>query len=204
MASEPRPARATLAVRVLGWATPRVRQRRHPVRLFGVAAADTFVPAMPSKTLLVASTAVAPDRWLQFGLWTGLGSGLGGALLAGALSLGVAAFGGALEIAPGSFFGGVQSMVRTYGFWALLGLACIPWPHRTLVIVSFLAGLSALEIAAALLLGRPLAFAALSFAASRLPAERLGCPWPHAPLDGSEERVGVGEAASDVEALRKP
>jgi hypothetical protein len=195
-------ARKPLSRRVLEWATPRVRDRWHPLRLAGVAAADTFVPAMPSKTLLIGSAAVAPERWLRFGLWAGFGNGLGGTLLAGALSLGVAAFGGSLEVAPGGFFAGVQEFVRQYGVWALFLLASVPWAHRTLVILSFLAGLSVLDIGAAMLCGRPIAFAALALAASRLPAGRLRCPWPHEPVDGAPQaaetpfRNGAGTAAT--------
>jgi hypothetical protein len=198
---EPRPsaARKPLSRRVLEWATPRVRDRWHPMRLAGVAAADTFVPAMPSKTLLIGSTAVAPDRWLRFGLWAGFGNGLGGTLLAGALSLGVAAFGGSLEVAPGGFFSGVQEFVRQYGVWALFLLASVPWAHRTLVILSFLAGLSVVDIGVAMLCGRPIAFAALALAASRLPAGRLRCPWPHEPVEGApapaDDRLPDGTGA---------
>lgn len=191
-----RPARRPLSRRVLDWATPRVRQPWHPARLLGVAAADTFVPAMPSKTLLVASTAVAPEKWLRFGLWAGFGNGLGGTLLAAALSLGVAAFGGSLEVAPGSFFGSLQLFVKSYGVLALFLLASVPWAHRTLVILSFLAGLSVVEIGVAMLVGRPIAFAFLSYAASRLPAGRLRCPWPHPPVDGATEQDRADQAAT--------
>ena len=192
-----------LSRRVLDWATPRVRDRWHPLRLAGVATADTFVPGMPTKTLLIASTALSRDRWLRFGLAGGFGNGFGATLLAGALVAGVTAFGGAPELAPGSFFGSVRDFVANYGFFALLLLASVPWAHRTLTILSVLAGLSFPEVAIAMLVGRPIAFAALSFAASKLPAGQLHCPWPHGQLeqDASTRDAMSGEIASGVQVV---
>jgi membrane protein YqaA with SNARE-associated domain len=187
--------------RILDWATPRVRDRWHPVRLAGVATADTFVPAMPTKTLLIASTALARDRWLRFGLASGFGNGMGAVLLAGALIAGVSAFGGAPDLAPGSFFESVRTFVASYGFLALLLLASVPWAHRTLTILSVLAGLSLVEISIAMLCGRPVAFAILSFAASKLPAGKLHCPWPHGQLEHQLEQSSARRASVDAEIV---
>lgn len=138
-----------------------------------VAAADFFLPILPTQSLLIASTLLHPARWLRVGFWFLVGGVLGGAILAAVVDTWGQVIAGWLlgDAMQGAGWRRTQELVQRHGAWALFALALAPWPVRTGVAVCAFAGVPWPQIVLALLAGRAVAFPGLAFLVSRSP------PW---------------------------
>lgn len=132
---------------------------------------DYVLPFLPNQMLLVALSVLHPRRWLAFASTFTLAAGAGAALTAAAVqtvgpALLDALFGSGPEAGTAA---DVLAAVERHGLWALAGLAMLPWPPRTGVLVCALAGLPPVGIGAVVMLGRVVPATGYALAGAKLP-----------------------------------
>ena len=132
---------------------------------------DYVLPFLPNQMLLIALSVLHPRRWPTFAATFTVAAGVGATLTATAVQA-------AGSVLLGWVFGGgpeagvaadVLGSVERYGLWALAGLAVLPWPPRTGVLVCALAGLPPIGIGAVVMLGRVVPATGYAFIGARLP-----------------------------------
>ncbi|NGX16370.1 VTT domain-containing protein [Wenzhouxiangella sp. XN24] len=132
---------------------------------------DYVLPFLPNQMLLLGLSVVLPRRWWQLALAFVLATGLGALLTAFAIQewgqpLLERLFGGGPESRT---VAEVMTAIERYGLVALVGLAMLPWPPRTAVIVCAIAGLSVISIGVAVAAGRIVPAAAYTLIGARAP-----------------------------------
>ena len=129
---------------------------------------DYAVPVMPNQMLLIALAYLHPARWREIAATFAVASALGAmgvALVVQGVGGGTADWlTGNVEAAGAAF-----DLIRAYGVGALAVLALLPIPPRTAVLLCALAGLPALQIGAAVAVGRLVAAGLLAWVAANSP-----------------------------------
>jgi membrane protein YqaA with SNARE-associated domain len=133
---------------------------------------DYFLPFLPNQALLIALCAAGPQRWFRLASVFVLASALGAALTAVIVqSVGDSrALAAMLGDGAADGWSRVEGLVDAYGIAILALLALLPFPPRTAVLVSALAGLSPMLIALAVGIGRMVPVFAIAFASARAPS----------------------------------
>ncbi|HEX2101506.1 MAG TPA: hypothetical protein VHF69_12620, partial [Candidatus Synoicihabitans sp.] len=147
----------------------RLSQRRVSAPAAGLLTGfDSFVPVIPSVSLLLALSLLQPQRWRIFAAWFALGAAWGGVAVALLLRVSGAPEAYAEWIAPAelSVF---ADWLREFGAIALFGLALLPFPMRSAVIVCALSEIPVLHIAVGLLSGRLIGYSAAAWLVTRVP-----------------------------------
>ncbi len=174
----PREPKASVTRRILIWAK---EESQNPWTLptLGIfSGLDYIAPIIPTQTTLILAATLHPKRWRFTAGCFAIGGALGAMLLAYAievlgLELVQRLFGDALDSAG---LVGVSDSVRQYGVGALFILSCIPFPVRSAVAISALAGLPFFSIGLAVLGGRLLGFSLVAFLAARAPGVLAKAP----------------------------
>jgi hypothetical protein len=132
---------------------------------------DYFLPFLPNQALLIALCAAGPQRWFRLAAVFVVASALGAALTAAIIQ--AVADGDALAAMLGDTaaegWSHMDGLVETHGVAILALLAVLPFPPRTAVLVSALAGLSPVLIALAVGLGRTVPAFLIAWASARAP-----------------------------------
>lgn len=132
---------------------------------------DYFFPFLPNQMLLIALSVLHPGRWLAFAATFVLAAGAGAALTAAVIQAVGPGLISALSIsAPEAGTASeVLGAVEIYGLWALAGLAVLPWPPRSGVLVCAIAGLPPAGIGTAVMLGRIVPATGYALVGAKLP-----------------------------------
>lgn len=132
---------------------------------------DYALPVMPNQMLLMALSVLQPRRWWTLTVTFVAATSLGALLVAAAVQT---AGPWLLDTVSGGSpdqgtFREITRQIERYGLWALVGLAMLPSPPRTAVLVCALVGISPWAIALAVLAGRPVPTTVLAIAGARAP-----------------------------------
>ena len=128
----------------------------YPYWLAFFACADFFIFIIPFEALVFASLLAVRKRWLQFAIWSCLGSAVGAVLLA----MSIQYFGTTqLEHWAPSFFNDpfvlkISKWLDQYSFWVIGGISLGPIAPQPTVIAAALAKTSLLSIGAGMMIGR--------------------------------------------------
>jgi membrane protein YqaA with SNARE-associated domain len=132
---------------------------------------DYFLPFLPNQALLIGLCAAGPQRWFRLAAVFVLASALGAALTAALVQ--AVGDGRALAAMLGDDaadgWSRVEGLIDAYGIAIIAVLALLPFPPRTAVLVSALAGLSPMLIALAVGIGRTVPAFAIAWASARAP-----------------------------------
>jgi membrane protein YqaA with SNARE-associated domain len=137
----------------------------------GLISLDYLIPVLPSTTLVIASSLMQPKKWLLLGLFMAAGSTIGGV----AVSYFLQAFTDDLlnglfaGVASSESWNSTMEFIRQYGAYGLFFMACLPFPIRTITLVTAFSGAALPNIAIAIWGGRIVSYVGLSFIVSRFP-----------------------------------
>ncbi|MGL5928740.1 MAG: hypothetical protein ACRCY8_07380 [Dermatophilaceae bacterium] len=133
----------------------------------GFPLADYAAPVLPNQLLLMALSALRPERWRTLAA-VFVGAAVVGAVLVASV---VQVVGHSVVDALPSLQGvdGVVRRVEQDGLWVLLALSLLPWPPRLAVVACALAGISPLAIGGVLLVGRSVPVVATAAVVARMP-----------------------------------
>jgi hypothetical protein len=147
----------------------RLSQRRGAAPAAGLLTGfDSFVPVIPSVSLLLALSVLQPQRWRIFAVWFALGATWGGVAVALLLRASGASEAYAEWIAPAELSVFV-AWLKEFGAVALFGLALLPFPMRSAVVVCALSETPVLHIGVGLLSGRLIGYSAAAWLVTRMP-----------------------------------
>ncbi|MGL5817696.1 MAG: hypothetical protein ACRCYR_09055 [Phycicoccus sp.] len=129
--------------------------------------ADYAAPVLPNQMLLVALSALRPERWRALAAVFVGAAVVGAVLVASAVQLVGPTVVDALPSLQG--VDGAVRWVEQDGLWVLLVLSLLPWPPRLAVVACALAGVSPLAIGGVLLVGRSVPVVATAAVCARMP-----------------------------------
>lgn len=151
---------------------------------------DYALPFLPNQMLLIALAYLQRDRWIALAATFAIASALGAMAVALVVQL---VGGGVAEWLTGNVeaAGTAFDLIEDYGAFALAGLALLPTPPRTGVLLCALAGLPVPQIGAAVVGGRLVAAGIIAWAAANSPHVLRRVPVIARRIDALDELRGV-------------
>ena len=151
--------------------TQRASHPAFPVFVGGIALASTLSMSVPFASLLVATTLMAPRRWLSIAVWSSLGAAVGAGLLYLAFHhLGwVRLFALYPEIVRTAAWSDATRWLSNYGVAVLLLIAALPLPLTPALMFAAITGLSVIEVLPALWLGKLIKYTTYAWLTSAFP-----------------------------------
>jgi membrane protein YqaA with SNARE-associated domain len=182
--------RLALAVRLLR----RMSGGRGFLPIIGlVAAGDYALWFLPSKTLVIVAAMLHPGAWWRIAAWFTAGSVVGATAFAALVeylgpSVLAFVFG---DVSTSAAWQRAHALVSEWGAVALLVMAALPWPLRTVVAVCAVLDLPLTVIASSIATGRFAGFSVLTWICGHTPrvlmrSARIKAAFGHATAVGDE------------------
>lgn len=136
-----------------------------------LAAVDTFLVIIPSDGIAISSAMLKPKKWFYFGIFSAVGSTLGGILLCYVIqTYGIQIVDSLFpHLQASSVWIHTQKFFDEYGLWLLFVIAATPLSQQPVLILAALARIPLFEIFLITLAGRSIKFCLLAYLGSHAP-----------------------------------
>lgn len=136
-----------------------------------LAILDVFLVVLPTDGLTISSSMLKPAKWFYFGLFSAVGSAVGGLILCYIIqSYGIQVVESLFPHIQGSnAWIQTQKFFDQYGLWLLFAIAASPLSQQPVLILAVLAKIHLFEIFLITLLGRSLKFILFAYIGSHTP-----------------------------------
>lgn len=136
-----------------------------------LAILDTFLVVIPTDGITISSSMLKPAKWFYFGVFSAIGSAVGGIILCYVVQLyGIQVVESLFpHIQASGAWIQTQKFFDEYGLWLLFVIAATPLSQQPVLILAVLAKVPLLQIFLITLVGRWVKFALLAYVGSHAP-----------------------------------